>query len=257
MAPLLDVAGIGKHFGGVAALQDVGFEVREGEIVGLIGPNGAGKTTLFNIVSGVFDADQGSVRYDGQDLRGMRPHRRARIGIARTFQNLQLFRRMSVLENLMVPVDAASRRGLLADALRLPVAQFEEGRAEERARALLHFLALSDVAGTQAGALSIGMQRRVELARALCLRPRLLLLDEPAAGLDVRETADLAATLLRVRDRFKLTMLLVDHDMALVMRTCEHIYVLDFGRIIAEGPPERVRTDRRVIAAYLGEATAA
>ena len=257
VAPLLQVDGISKRFGGVAALQDVGFEVRDGEIVGLIGPNGAGKTTLFNIVSGGFDADQGQVRYGGHDLRGLGPHRRARIGIARTFQNLQLFRRMTVLENLMVPVDAAARRGLVADALRLPVARFEEKRAEERARALLHFLDLTTVADSVAGALSIGVQRRVELGRALCLQPRLLLLDEPAAGLDVRETADLAATLLRVRDRFKLTMLLVDHDMALVMRTCEHIYVLDFGRIIAEGPPERVRTDPKVIAAYLGEATAA
>ena len=256
MAPLLSVEHVGKRFGGVAALDDVGFEVREGEIVGLIGPNGAGKTTLFNIVSGVIDPDQGRVAYDGRDLRGLRPHRRARIGIARTFQNLQLFRRMTVLENLMVPVDAASRRGLLADALRLPVSGFEEKRAEERARAMLHVLALSDVAARPAGALPVGMQRRVELGRALCLRPRLLLLDEPAAGLDVRETADLAATLVRVRDRFGLTMLLVDHDMALVMRACEHIYVLDFGRVIADGPPESVREDRAVIAAYLGEAAA-
>jgi branched-chain amino acid transport system ATP-binding protein len=253
---LLQVDGVSKRFGGVFALQDVGFEVREGEIIGLIGPNGAGKTTMFNIVSGVFDPDQGEVRYADRNLAGVRPHRRARMGIARTFQNLQLFSRMTVLENLMVPVDAASKRGLLADALRLPVARYEEQRAEERARAMLHFLGLGDVAERVAGTLSIGMQRRVELGRALCLRPRLLLLDEPAAGLDVRETADLAATLKRVRDRFDLTMLLVDHDMALVMRTCEHIYVLDFGRLIAEGPPEQIRENPSVIAAYLGEAAA-
>ena len=253
---LLDVKGVGKRFGGVYALQDVSFEVREREIVGLIGPNGAGKTTLFNIVSGVFAADQGAVCYDGHDLAGVRVHRRAALGIARTFQNLQLFSRMTVLENLMVPVDASSRRGLLADGLRLPVAMFEEKRAEERARAVLHFLDLGSVADSIAGSLSVGVQRRIELGRALCLRPRLLLLDEPAAGLDVRETADLAATLLRIRDRFQLTMLLVDHDMALVMRTCEHIYVLDFGRIIADGAPEQIRVDPAVIAAYLGEAAA-
>jgi branched-chain amino acid transport system ATP-binding protein len=254
---LLQVSNVSKRFGGVSALKDVSFEVREGEILGLIGPNGAGKTTMFNIVSGVFDPDQGQVRYADRDMHGLRPHRRARMGIARTFQNLQLFRGMTVVENLMVPVDAASRRGVLADALRLPVARFEEKRAEERARAMLHFLDLDGVADSLAGALSIGMQRRVELARALCLRPRLLLLDEPAAGLDVRETADLAATLVRVRDRFKLTMLLVDHDMALVMRACEHIYVLDFGVMIADGAPEEIRENRAVIAAYLGEATAA
>src|SRR5258708_16776086 len=256
MLTLLKVDGIAKRFGGVLALQDGGVEVREGEVGGLIGPNGAGKTTLFNIVSGVFGPDTGDVRYQGHDLNGLRPHQRARMGIARTFQNLQLFQRMTVLENLMVPVDAAARRGMLADALRLPVARFEEKRAEERAQALLHFLGLDAVANVAAGSLSVGVQRRVELARALCLKPKLLLLDEPAAGLDVRETADLAATLLRVRDRFSLTMLLVDHDMALVMRTCEHIYVLDFGRVIAEGPPEEIRANPTVIAAYLGEAPA-
>src|SRR5258708_5510890 len=244
---LLNVDSVSKRFGGVFALQDVSFEVREGEIAGLIGPNGAGKTTMFNIVSGVFDADQGEVRYGDRNLHGMGPHRRARMGVARTFQNLQLFGRMTVLENLMVPVDAASRRGMLADALRLPVARFEERCAEERARAMLHFLGLSDVANSIAGALSVGVQRRVELARALCLRPRLLLLDEPAAGLDVRETADLATTLVRVRDRFDLTMLLVDHDMALVMRTCEHIYVLDFGRVIAHHPPNHIPQPPRSI----------
>jgi branched-chain amino acid transport system ATP-binding protein len=251
---LLEVTSVSKGFGGVQALEDVTFEVREGEIIGLIGPNGAGKTTMFNIVSGVFDADQGHVRFRDRDLRGLRPHRRARMGIARTFQNLQLFRRMTVLENLMVPVDSFARRGLLADALRLPVARFEEKRADERARSLLYFLGIGETADMLAGDLSVGLQRRVELGRALALRPALLLLDEPAAGLDARETADLAATLRRVRDRFKLTMLLVDHDMALVMRVCEHIYVLDFGRLISEGAPEQIREDATVIRAYLGEA---
>ena len=251
---LLEIEHVSMSFGGVCALDDVSFEVRDGEIVGLIGPNGAGKTTMFNLVSGVLDTDHGNIRYRGTELRRLRPHRRAKLGIARTFQNLQLFRRMSVLENLMVPVDAFARRGLLADALRLPVSRFEERRAEERARALLHFLNIDDVADSLAGDLPIGVQRRVELGRALCLRPSLLLLDEPAAGLDARETTELAATLIRVRDRFSLTMLLVDHDMALVMRACEHIYVLDFGRLIAEGAPEAIRENPTVIRAYLGEA---
>ena len=254
MAVALAAESLRIEFGALVAVNDVSFEVREGEILGLIGPNGAGKTTMFNIVSGVYDADTGRVRYHGRDIRGMRPHHRARLGIARTFQNLQLFRRMTVLENLMVPVDAFARRGLLADALRLPVAAFEERRAEERARSLLHFLGIENTAANLAGDLPVGLQRRVELGRALCLRPSLLLLDEPAAGLDARETAELAATLTRVRDRFKLTVLLVDHDMALVMRACDHIYVLDFGRLIADDAPEKIRQNPTVIRAYLGEA---
>jgi len=178
------------------------------------------------------------------------------MGIARTFQTLELFRHLTVLENLMVPVDARARRGLLADALRLPHARFEEHRADERARALLHFLGISDVAGVPGGDLPIGIQRRVELGRALVVRPRLLLLDEPAAGLDSRETADLASVLRRIRERFGTTMLLVDHDMSLVMRVCDDIAVLDYGLKIAEGPPERIREDPAVVRAYLGESAA-
>jgi branched-chain amino acid transport system ATP-binding protein len=178
------------------------------------------------------------------------------MGIARTFQTLELFRELTVLENLMVPVDARSPRGMLADALRLPRAGFEEHRADERARALLHFLGITDVAGVPGGDLPIGIQRRVELGRALAFRPILLLLDEPAAGLDSRETADLAGVLSRIRERFGTTMLLVDHDMSLVMRVCDDIAVLDYGRLIAEGPPERIREDPVVVRAYLGESAA-
>jgi branched-chain amino acid transport system ATP-binding protein len=256
MTVLLQIDGVSKRYGGVQALNDVSFRVERGRIKGLIGPNGAGKTSLFNCVCGVLRVDSGHIRYAGRDLHGLAPHRRARLGIARTFQTLELFRELTVLENLMVPVDAAARRGMLADALRLPRARFEENRAGERARALLHFLGIAEVAGIPGGDLAIGIQRRVELGRALALRPTLLLLDEPAAGLDSRETAELAGVLSRIRERFGTTMLLVDHDMSLVMRVCDDIAVLDYGRLIAEGPPERIREDPTVVRAYLGESAA-
>jgi branched-chain amino acid transport system ATP-binding protein len=253
-AGLLEVENITVRFGGVRALDDASLRVNTGEIVGLIGPNGAGKTTFFNCVSGVLKPDGGRVVFDGHELGDLPPHRRSRLGLARTFQNLQLFSGLTALENLMVAVDARSSRGMLADAFRTPLARLEERRAEERARALLHFLHLSDRADTLAGDLPVGLQRRLDLGRALVGRPRMLLLDEPAAGLDTRETAELAQLLLRVRDRFNVTMLLVDHDMALVMRVCDHIYVLDFGEMLTQGPPAEIRQNETVIRAYLGEA---
>ena len=251
---LLDVRGVGKRFGGVQALQDVSTTVHRGEIVGLIGPNGAGKTTLFNCISGVESPDSGDISFEDRDLIGMPPHRRARLGIARTFQNLQLFGSMTVLENCMVAYDAFARRGMLADALKLPWARFEEHRAREQALATLHFLDIREFANHRAQDLPTGLQRRVELARALCLRPSLLLLDEPAAGLDADETIELAGFLRKARERLDVSMLLVDHDMSLVMRVCDHITVLDFGRVIAAGDPPAIRSDPVVITAYLGEA---
>ena len=253
-ASLLEVEHITVRFGGVTALDDASLRVNSGEIVGLIGPNGAGKTTFFNCVSGVLKPDVGRVTFDSHELGELPPHRRSRLGLARTFQNLQLFSGLTALENLMVAVDAHSQRGMLADAFRTPLARLEERKAEERARALLHFLHLSDRADTLAADLPVGLQRRLDLGRAVVGRPRLLLLDEPAAGLDTRETAELADLLLRVRDRFNVTMLLVDHDMALVMRVCDHIYVLDFGEMLTQGPPAEIRQNETVIRAYLGEA---
>jgi len=250
---MLEVRSCAIRFGGVQALNDVSLTLNRGEILGLIGPNGAGKTTMFNCITGVVEPDAGTITFEGHSLRGLRPHKRARLGLARTFQNLQLFGHMTVLENLMVPVDAFAPRGMLADALRLPRARYEERRAEERARAMLHFLDVSDTADVPAADLSVGLQRRIELGRALCLQPQLLLLDEPAAGLDARETAALAELLPRIRERFSVSMLLVDHDMALVMRACDYIYVLDFGRMISSGRPEQVRDDPEVVRAYLGE----
>jgi branched-chain amino acid transport system ATP-binding protein len=256
-APLLQADGVSIAFGGVQALSDVSFAHHEGETLGLIGPNGAGKTTLFNCITGVTPGYRGSIYYDGRDIGSLKPHRRARLKIARTFQNLELFDELSALDNLVLPLDASSRRGLIGDLLRLPMTVVDERRAEEKARAVLHVLDLGDHADVPAGDLPVGLQRRLEIGRALCLEPRLLLLDEPAAGLDARETAELAELLASVRARFGLTILIVDHDMALIMRICDRIYVLDYGKIIAEGPPEQIRDDPQVVRAYLGEAVAA
>ena len=257
MPPLLTVENVSLRFGGVRALSDVSFDLFQGEILGLIGPNGAGKTTMFNCITGVLPGYKGHIRYEGRDLRHLKPHERARLKIARTFQNLELFDELSALDNLLVPLDAFSRRGVIGDLLRLPTTVLEERQAEEEARSILHFLTLGAYADTPAGDLPVGLRRRLEIGRALCLEPRLLLLDEPAAGLDARETAELARLLATVRARFKLTVLVVDHDMALIMRICNRIYVLDYGRIIAEGSPEEIRDDPRVVRAYLGEAVEA
>ena len=257
MAPLLQVESVWMSFGGVHALSGVSLELHQGETLGLIGPNGAGKTTLFNCITGVVPGYRGSILYDGRDLRSLKPHQRARLKIARTFQNLELFDELSALDNLVLPLDALSRRGVLGDLLRLPATVFDERKAQEKARAILHFLDLGDYADAPAGDLPVGLQRRREIGRALCLAPRLLLLDEPGAGLDARETADLAWLLAAVQARFEVTMLVVDHDMALIMRVCNRIYVLDHGQIIAEGTPEQIRESPNVVQAYLGQAVAA
>jgi len=257
MRPLLQAHNVSMSFGGVHALSGVSFELNQGETLGLIGPNGAGKTTLFNCITGVVTGYQGSIVFDGRDLRPLKPHQRARLKIARTFQNLELFDELSSLDNLMLPLDALSRHGVLGDLVRLPTTVYDERAAQEKARAILHFLDLGNYADTPAGDLPVGLRRRLEIGRALCLEPRLLLLDEPGAGLDARETSDLAHVLASVRARFKVTMLVVDHDMALIMRICNRIYVLDNGEIIAEGPPEQIRDDPQVVRAYLGETVAA
>ena len=250
---MLRVRDMTVRFGGIVALDGISLDLNRGEILGLIGPNGAGKTTLFNCISGVIHPDRGSIYFEGHSLVYAPPHVRARFGIARTFQNLQLWGSMTVEENLVVPMDALGRRNTFSDALYLPFSAYAERASRERARAILHVLELDRYARTLAADLPAGIQRRVEIARALAMRPRLLLLDEPAAGLDAQETARLAELLHAVRQRFHVSMLLVDHDMSLVLRVCDYVYVLDFGKLLARGQPSAIRSDPKVIAAYLGE----
>ena len=250
---MLRVRDLTVRFGGITALDGVSLDLNRGEILGLIGPNGAGKTTLFNCISGVIRPDAGSIYFDRQSLTYAPPHVRAKLGVARTFQNLQLWPSMTVEENLMTPIDALGRRNTFSDALYLPFSLYAERAEKERARAILHVLDLGGYRTTLAGDLPAGIQRRVEVARALAMKPKLLLLDEPAAGLDAKETSRLAELLHAVRDRFHVSMLLVDHDMSLVMRVCDYVYVLEFGKMLARGEPAAIRNDPKVLAAYLGE----
>jgi branched-chain amino acid transport system ATP-binding protein len=252
--PLLSVRDVSVRFGGIVALDGVSFDVYPGEIVGLIGPNGAGKTTLFNCLSRLYDFERGSIVFDGQSLQRLPRHRIAELGIGRTFQNLALFRSMSVRQNVLVGGHCRTRGGFLVNALRVPLAAREERRLEQQARELIELLGLSAVIARRVADLPFGVQKRVELARALASQPKLLLLDEPASGLNHEELEDLMALIRRVRDELQATVLLVEHHMNLVMRVSDRVVALDFGRKIAEGTPSEVQSNPELIRAYLGVA---
>ncbi len=253
--PLLQLQGIHLRFGGIKALQDIGFDVRRGEVRAIIGPNGAGKSSLLNVINGVYQPQQGQIVFDGQPLQQMRPGRAARLGIARTFQNLALFSGMSVLDNIMAGRNLHMHRGLLAQMVRLGPALREEVANRQVVERIIDFLEIQAWRKVPVGRLPYGLQKRVDLGRALAMEPKLLLLDEPMAGMNLEEKEDMSRFILESREEFGATIVLIEHDMGVVMDLSDRVVVLDYGKQIADDTPEAVRNNPEVIRAYLGTAT--
>lgn len=253
MSLLLEAKNLGITFGGLKAVSGVNFNIKPGELVGLIGPNGAGKTTFFNLITGVYQPTEGDIIFSGKSILGSKPYQINNLGIARTFQNIRLFKELSVLDNVKIAYSFNMKYNFFEGIFRLPKYFKEEALANEKALQLLKIFSLDTLANEKAGNLPYGKQRKLEIARALASNPKLLLLDEPAAGMNPSETAELMDTISIIREKFNISILLIEHDMGLVMGICERLFVLEYGMLIASGLPEEVINNPRVIAAYLGE----
>ncbi|CYW70751.1 ABC transporter ATP-binding protein [Streptococcus suis] len=249
---LLEVKDLTKNFGGLTAVGDVTMELHEGELVGLIGPNGAGKTTLFNLLTGVYEPSEGTIALAGTILNGKAPSKIASLGLGRTFQNIRLFKNMTVLENVLIGLGNHGKSEVFASFFRLPAFYKNEEALKTKAIELLKIFDLDGDADTLAKNLPYGQQRRLEIVRALATEPKILFLDEPAAGMNPQETAELTQLIRKIKEEFGITIILIEHDMSLVMEVTERIYVLEYGRLIAHGTPEEIRNNKRVIEAYLG-----